>query len=130
MDTAYSVLRVRSSSRSHPNGSSILLFLFSPFSVVQAHFDYFCQGQKPVIFDRPVKVIDINFGLNNQDTILNMKKRGALARVLDLQQDKLDLMLKYNIHGPKEITKQDQTVRVLRVKFLQASPWGGGQGGG
>jgi hypothetical protein len=86
---------------------------------LKAHFDDFAQKQPPVIFERPVKVLDINFGLNNQDTIRNMKIRGGIARVLDLEVEKLTLMNKYSIHSEEEIHKQDVKVRVLKVKFLQ-----------
>ena len=36
--------------------------------------------------------------MNNQETLKNMKVRGTLSRILDLQKDKLDLM---NMAGAK-----------------------------
>ena len=46
----------------------------------------------PVIQDRRCEVVDVNLGMNNQDTIANMRLRGAKARLLDLANDKLALM--------------------------------------
>ncbi len=85
---------------------------------IKAHFDKVCNNAKPVIMQRPVKVLDINFGFNDQDTIANKKLRGALARTLDLEMEKLDLMKKYHVHSEKEIYAQDVKVRILKVKFL------------
>jgi len=48
-----------------------------------------------------------------------IKVRGALARVLDLQTEKYELMAKFRIHSDKEIDKQHDVVRVLKVQFLQ-----------
>ena len=86
---------------------------------IRDHFDKIVNDQKPVIMQRPVKVLDINFGLNNQDQIRNMKVRGAMARVLDLETEKLDLMNKYHVNTEKEIFEQHCKVRVLKVQFLQ-----------
>jgi hypothetical protein len=86
---------------------------------LKEHFDTLCKNASPVLLDRPVKVLDINFGLNNQETIQNMKIRGAMARVLDLQVEKLQLMIKYNIYSDKVLQKQRNKVTVLKVKFLQ-----------
>lgn len=52
------------------------------------------------------QVLDINFGLNNQEAIKNMKIRGALARQLDLATEKAELMNKYSIHTEKEVFDQ------------------------
>lgn len=51
---------------------------------IKIHFDTLLKSLDPIISDRFVEVIDVNLGMNNQDTITNMKKRGTLARVLDL----------------------------------------------
>jgi len=48
-----------------------------------------------------------------------MKKRGTLARVLDLAVEKLNLMQEYSTGSDKEIRKQDKVVRLLKVKFLK-----------
>ena len=60
--------------------------------------------------------------MNNQETLKNMKVRGTLSRILDLQKDKLDLMnmAGANVHNPKALQKEDERYRVLKVKFLQS----------
>jgi hypothetical protein len=86
---------------------------------IKKHFDDLLIKAKPVVFDRPVKVVDINFGLNNQETIKNMKLRGALARLLDLHTEKLELMRQYGIHSEKELIKQSEAVRIHTVHFIE-----------
>ncbi len=86
---------------------------------IKSHFEELCKKAKPVIKERPVKVLDINFGMNNQDQLANMKVRGLLSRTLDLEHDKLTLMKRYHIHSEKEIYAQDVKVRLLKVKFLK-----------
>jgi hypothetical protein len=53
------------------------------------HFETFANSLPPLVpgrpVDAPIRVVDINFGLNNQRTIKLMKLRGTLARMLDLE---------------------------------------------
>jgi hypothetical protein len=89
---------------------------------LKRHFDEVLETLPPVIHERRCQVIDVNLGMNNQETLKNMKVRGTLARILDLQKDKLDLMnmAGANVHNPKALQKEDEKYRVLKVKFLQS----------
>ena len=73
------------------------------------------------MMDRKCAVLDITFGLNNQDQIKAMKKRGTLARLLDLEQYKLQLMGRYrDAYSEHEVHEQAQQVRALKVRFVEA----------
>jgi len=85
---------------------------------IRLHFDTLLTGLKPVIKERKCQVFDVNFGLNNQDTLRLMKKRGDMARILDLATEKLTMMQMFNTASEKKIKKQDETVRILKVKFI------------
>jgi len=86
---------------------------------LRLHFDLLLDEMPPVIMERKCEVLDVNLGLNNQDTIKNMKKRGALARFLDLQTDKLNLMHEYGTYSEEMVAREDAKMRALKVKFLK-----------
>ena len=48
-----------------------------------------------------------------------MKKRGSLARILDLATEKVALMTEFNVASEKEMKRACNQMRVLKVKFLQ-----------
>jgi len=66
-------------------------------------------------------VLDVNLGLNNQDTIRDMKVRGKMAYRLDLQIEKLFLMRirGSHAHSDKEIENQARKVRRLKVDLVE-----------
>jgi hypothetical protein len=96
-------------------------FLFSPSRSLTRHFEAIAQAHPKVMMDRKCAVLDITFGLNNQDQIKAMKKRGALARLLDLEQYKQQLMGRYrDAYSEHEVHEQAQQVRALKVRFVEA----------
>jgi len=88
---------------------------------LRLHFDLLLDEMPPVIMERKCEVLDVNLGLNNQDTIKNMKKRGALARLLDLQTDKLNLMHEYGTYSEEMVAREDAKMRALKVKLSSSA---------
>ena len=70
------------------------------------HLEGLANAAPPVIMARPVRVIDVNFGLNNQAQIAAMRVRGVLARLLDLQHEKFNLMVRYKASSDDEVCKK------------------------
>lgn len=50
-----------------------------------------------------MRVVDVNFGLNNQEEIVGLRRRGSCARLLDLAEQKLKLMLGSKICTEAEV---------------------------
>ena len=50
-----------------------------------------------------------------------MKKRGALARRLDLQTVKLNLMHEYDTYSEEMVAREDAKMRALKVKLSSSA---------
>ena len=91
------------------------------------HFNDLCNSavapsQIPDRQDSRVHVVDVNLGLNNQDVIKDMKVRGKLAMLLDLEAEKLLIMtVRGFLHSTSEVDKQMHRVRVVKVRFVHAA---------
>jgi len=78
---------------------------------------------KPVTRVGPIEVCDINFGLNNGKQLNAFRKRGLVARKLDLLEEKIALMNKQNgavkrCFHHQRMAVLDEEVRILRAQFM------------
>lgn len=90
--------------------------------VVKKHFDTTCNNQAPIIRDRPVAVVDVNFGMNDYETIRLKKVAGSLAVQLDLETEKLSVMKLRgrDSHSVADLERQEAAMRASKVEFVRA----------
>mmetsp|Transcript_37667 Transcript_37667/g.102285 ORF Transcript_37667/g.102285 Transcript_37667/m.102285 type:complete len:760 (+) Transcript_37667:403-2682(+) len=88
-------------------------------SQLKAHFESVLNKEKVVVYDKPIKVIDINFGLSSPTSMAAKVKRGVIARKVDLLDEELNMM-RHRKAKQKLIDKKEKKAEKAREKFKKA----------
>jgi hypothetical protein len=83
---------------------------------MRTHFEAALSKEPVVVYDMPVKVADINFGLSNPSCMKAMVKRGGISRKIDIIEEEVEAMKRRKV-SEKKIAKKEKHLTKLRIKF-------------